>query len=69
MSVVKYGLPVPATKIVTRPFSRWRTARRRMYGSAISFIAIALMTRTGTPIRSIASCSARPFMTVASMPM
>ena len=24
VSVVKYGLPVPATKITTRPFSRWR---------------------------------------------
>ena len=24
MSVVKYGLPVPATKMATRPFSRWR---------------------------------------------
>ena len=29
-SVVKNGLPVPAAKITTRPFSRWRTARRRM---------------------------------------
>ena len=69
VSVVKYGLPVPATNIVTRPFSRWRIARRRMYGSAISFIAMAVMTRVGTPARSRASCSARPFMTVASMPM
>ena len=24
------GLPVPDAKITTRPFSRWRTARRRM---------------------------------------
>ena len=38
VSVVKYGLPVPAAKITTRPFSRWRTARRRMYGSATSCI-------------------------------
>ena len=30
VSVVKYGLPVPAAKITTRPFSRWRIARRRM---------------------------------------
>ena len=29
-SVVKNGLPVPAAKIATRPFSRWRTARRRI---------------------------------------
>ena len=49
MSVVKYGLPVPATKIVTRPFSRWRIARRRMYGSATSFMAMAVMTRVGMP--------------------
>src|SRR5919202_1495954 len=34
VSVVKNGLPVPAAKITTRPFSRWRIARRRMYGSA-----------------------------------
>ena len=30
VSVVKNGLPVPAAKTVTRPFSRWRMARRRM---------------------------------------
>ena len=30
VSVVKYGLPVPAAKMTTRPFSRWRMARRRM---------------------------------------
>ena len=36
VSVVKNGLPVPAAKITTRPFSRWRIARRRMYGSATS---------------------------------
>ena len=69
VSVVKYGLPVPATNSATRPFSRWRMARRRMYGSATSFIAIAVMTRVGTPARSSASWRARPFMTVASMPM
>ena len=32
-------------------------------------LAIALMTRVGVSVRSIASWSARPFMTVASMPM
>jgi hypothetical protein len=30
VSVVKKGLPVPAAKITTRPFSMWRIARRRM---------------------------------------
>ena len=30
VSEVKNGLPVPAAKITTRPFSRWRIARRRM---------------------------------------
>jgi hypothetical protein len=69
VSVVKYGFPVPATITTTRPFSRWRTARRRMYGSQISFMAMALMTRVGCPSCSSASCSARPFMTVASIPM
>ena len=34
MSVVKNGLPVPAAKTTMRFFSRWRMARRRMYGSA-----------------------------------
>ena len=28
VSVVKYGLPVPAAKMTTRPFSMWRIARR-----------------------------------------
>src|SRR2546430_692291 len=60
VSVVKYGLPVPAARMTTRPFSRWRSARRRMYGSATSFIPIALMTRVWTPARSSASCRARP---------
>ena len=30
VSVVKNGLPVPAAKMTTRPFSRWRIALRRM---------------------------------------
>ena len=29
-SVLKYGLPVPAAQMTTRPFSRCRMARRRM---------------------------------------
>ena len=45
MSVVKYGLPVPAAKMTTRPFSRWRMARRRMNGSATARISIAVTTR------------------------
>src|SRR5438034_3047442 len=36
VSVVKKGFPVPAAKMTTRPFSRCRMARRRMYGSARS---------------------------------
>src|SRR6185437_3637111 len=32
VSVVKNGLPVPAAKMTTRFFSRWRIARRRIYG-------------------------------------
>ena len=50
VSVVKKGLPVPPPKMTTRPRSRCRTARRRMYGSAISRISIAVCTLT---------CSAR----------
>ena len=69
VSVVKYGLPVPATSTTTRPFSRWRIARRRMYGSQISGMAMADSTRVGQPACSSASWMARPFITVASMPM
>ena len=69
VSVVKNGLPVPAAKITTRAFSRWRIARRRMYGSATSEIVIALCTRVCTPRRSSASCSVSALSTVASMPM
>ena len=69
MSVEKNGLPVPAAKMMSRPFSRWRMARRRMYGSASDSIRMAVMTRVSTPIFSSTSCSARALMTVASMPM
>ncbi len=69
MSVVKNGLPVPAAKITIRPFSRWRIARRRMYGSATSEIVIADCTRVGTSSFSSASWSASAFSTVASIPM
>ena len=60
---------MPPAKITTRPFSRWRMARRRMKGSATSRISIAESTRVLTPARSSASCRARPLITVASMPM
>src|ERR1700693_4795989 len=55
--------------MTARPFSRWRIARRRMYGSATWCICIAVMTRVGTPVFSSASCRAMALMTVASMPM
>ena len=69
VSVVKNGLPVPAAKITIRPFSRWRIARRRMYGSATSEIVIADCTRVATSSFSSASWSASAFSTVASIPM
>ena len=69
VSVVKNGLPVPAAKITTRPFSRWRIARRRMYGSATSAIVIADCTRVWTPCFSRASWIGSALRTVASMPM
>ena len=68
VSVVKNGLPVPAAKITTRPRSRWRIARRRMYGSATSAMLSADCTRVETPIFSSASCIASALSTVASMP-
>jgi hypothetical protein len=40
-----------------------------MYGSQISFIAIALITRVGQFACSSASWIASPFITVASIPM
>src|ERR1044071_3941062 len=52
-----------------RPFSRWRTARRRIHGSATWSIWIADMTRVNNPSFSSACWSARLLMTVASMPM
>ena len=69
VSVVKNGLPVPAARMQTRPFSRWRTARRRMYSSQTSLMRIADITRACSPSASTASCIASEFMTVASMPM
>ena len=68
VSVVKYGLPVPAAKITIRPFSRWRIARRRMYGSATCATSIADCTRVFAPARSSASWSASALSSVASMP-
>ena len=68
VSVVKYGLPVPAAKSTIRPFSRWRIARRRMYGSATCCASIADCTRVFAPARSSASCSASALSSVASMP-
>ncbi len=44
-------------------------ARRRMYGSAMRGISMALSTRVVCPARSSASCNASAFMTVPSMPM
>ena len=55
VSVVKYGLPVPAARMTTLPFSRCRTARRLMYGSATCGIWIAVIVRAGMPVRSSAS--------------
>ena len=69
MSVEKNGAPMPAPKITMRPFSRWRTARRGMYGSAIWVIWMAVWTLVTTSRRSRASWRARQFMTVPSMPM
>ena len=70
MSVVTNGLPVPPARMTTRPFSRCRIARRRMYGSATVSIRTAVMQPgLARPSLSSVSCRARPFMTVASMPM
>ncbi len=69
VSVVQKGLPVPAVKMTTLPFSRWRMARPLMKVSATEDRFIAERTRAGCP--SVSSCSfrARPLMTVPSMPI
>ena len=69
MSVVTNGLPVPPARITTRPFSRCRSARRRMYGSHTASIGRADISRVSTPRLSSVSCRASPFITVASIPM
>ena len=55
--------------MTTRPFSKWRSARRWMNGSASFGISIAVMTRVGTPIDSSAFIIASALMIVASMPI
>src|ERR1700676_1218570 len=60
---------MPAANTTTRPFSRWRMALRRMYGSATAAICTAESTRVGWPWCSRASCRARALMTVPSIPM
>ena len=47
VSVVQNGLPVPAVKMTTLPFSRWRIARPRMNVSATDERLIAESTRAG----------------------
>ena len=60
---------MPQAKITTRPFSRCRIAFRRMKGSAICRISIAVCSRVGTPIDSSVSWNASELMTVASIPI
>ena len=69
VSVEKKGLPVPATKMTTRRFSRWRTARRTTYSSATFLTSMAVSTRVSMPMFSNWLWSAMPFMIVASIPM
>ena len=57
MSVVTKGLPVPPAKMTIRPFSRWRVARRRMYGSATLSMRMAVCKRVSQCRHSKASCS------------
>ena len=67
--MVKYGFPVPPPKITTRPFSKCLMALRRIKGSATSLMFMALCRRVGTSSFSRALCRARPFITVASIPI
>lgn len=72
VSVVKSGFPIPAPippKITTLPFSRWRMARRLMYGSATSCIISAVWTRVSTPIFSSEAWSNTAFITAAIIPI
>ena len=69
VSVVKYGLPVPAARRMMCPFPDGGWPGPRMYGSATLRISMAVITRGSSPTRWSASASASAFITVASMPM
>ena len=68
-SVVKYGLPIPAPKITTLPFSKCLTALRRINGSQTCCISIPDIKRVYNPTFSKALCKAIPLITVANIPM
>ena len=69
LSVVKNGLPVPAEKMTTEPADKSLRALRRSKNSQTGSMRIADITTESTPCLSRASCMARPFITVPSMPM
>ena len=69
LSVVKNGLPVPAEKITTEPAERSLRALRRSKNSQTGSMRMADITTESIPCLSRASCMARPFITVPSMPM
>src|SRR6478735_1560344 len=50
VSVEKNGMPAPAPKMTTRCFSRWRMARRGMYGSATCCLAMPETTAGSRPM-------------------
>ena len=69
VSVVKYGFPVPAPKITTRPFFEVPDGPASDEGLGDLLHLDAESSRDSTPSCSMASCSAIALIIVASMPM
>ena len=69
VSVVKNGLPTPPPNTTTLPERRYSSAFSTENGSPMCWISIAVSTLASTPCCCSTSCSARQFMTVASMPI
>ena len=69
VSVVKYGLPVPAREDHQAPLLQVADGAAPDVRLGQRSISIADSTRVFDAARSSASCSASEFITVASMPM
>ena len=69
VSVVTKGLPVPAARMMIRPFFQVPAGAAADVGLGHAVHADGGHQPVSQPSDSRASCRARPFITVASMPM